>query len=178
MKKNRVDSKGFMLVEVIVSTVVVVTIMTSLYILFNRVYNTYELKSTYTNVDAIYTIKTIEDFFVDNMKMNDLFSDEDYKKVECNDFFSGTILYSCEDIFNQYKVSGLYLMKKQSGNELSEITGVNQTFNDYIKYLNNAVVKKEAEGYWFVIETYEIGNSDDGTADYKILNKYAYLEVK
>lgn len=177
MKKNKLGSKGFMLVEVIVSTVVVVTIMTSLYVLFNRVYNTYELKATYTNVDAVYTIKTIEDFFVDNMKINELFSDVPSKEVKCGDYFSGTILGSCEDIFNQYKVSGLYLMKKQSGDELSEISGVNQTFKDYIKYLNNAVIKKEAEGYWFVIETYEIGNNPDNNKA-KILNKYAYLEIK
>lgn len=178
MKKNKLGSKGFMLVEVIVSTVVVVTIMTSLYVLFNRVYNTYELKATYTNVDAIYTVKTIEDFFVDNLKMKDLFSGvTSYKKVECVDYFFDTTLASCSDIFNQYKVSGLYLMKKQSGDELSEISGVNQTFKDYIKYLNNAVVKKEAEGYWFVIETYEIGNNPDNNKA-KILNKYAYLEIK
>lgn len=177
MKKNMLGNKGFMLVEVIVSTVVVVTIMTTLYILFNRVYNTYELKSTYTNVDAIYTIKTIEDFFVDNMKMNELFGDDDYKKIVCGDYFSGTTLASCNDIFNQYKVSGFYLLNKKSGHELSEISGVNQTFKDYIKYLNNAVIKKDSEGYWFVIETYEIGeNPDDNKA--KILNKYAYLEVK
>ena len=71
MKKNRMfDTKGFMLVEVIVVTVVVATIMVSLYVAFNRVYAAYDLKESYTNIDAVYGIKAVEDYFIDNMQFN------------------------------------------------------------------------------------------------------------
>ena len=54
-----------MLVEVIVVTVVVATIMTSLYILFNRVYNAYDRKSNYIDVDSIYALKMLTDAMID-----------------------------------------------------------------------------------------------------------------
>ena len=69
MKKN---NKGFMLVEVIIVTVIVATIMTSLYVAFVRVYKVYDIKDKYSNVDGIYALNMIMDYYVDNITINNI----------------------------------------------------------------------------------------------------------
>jgi len=169
MKKN---NKGFMLVEVIISTVVVATVMTSLYVAFNKVYNYYELKESYTNVDAIYAIKTIEDYLIDtdnlNVKLKGLTVGNLYQEIPKG--ATGSITYK---IFNEYKINKMYLIKvKGDGSEISKPGGISQTFVEYIDYLNDAVIDLNQQTYLFVVETYE------SASDKNILNKYAYLEVK
>ena len=75
MKKNKLNNKGFMLVEVIIVTVIVATIMTSLYVAFTRVYKVYDMKSRYSNIDGIYALNTIMNYYVENVSMNKLIND-------------------------------------------------------------------------------------------------------
>ena len=104
MKKN---NKGFMLVEVIVVTVVVSTIMTSLYVLFNRVYNAYDKKNQYTEVDTIYALKMIEDYLVDNFKLNELINNTStYSEIIC-----GTEETYCNSVFKEYNINKMYIVK-------------------------------------------------------------------
>ena len=115
MKFVKNNNKGFMLVEVIIVTVIVVSIMTILYLAFNRVYNVYENKAKYTNIDAIYALKTIEDYMIDEMKLTKFISDYGnsyYVEIECsneNAFFNQ--IY-CESIFTQYNINKMFLLKK------------------------------------------------------------------
>lgn len=195
-KKLLFDNSGFMLVEVIIVTVVVATIMVSLYVAFNRVYDVFELKAKYTNVDAIYAIKTVEDYFMDNMKFNDLIKNANTSpiKVTCDmncdsekcfindDTKTNDSFDRCKDIFTTYRINSLYLIKliknvenKKVLPDLSSLS-VNQTFKDYFDYMGNAVTLENDSSHIFLIETYEYGTETDGNRD--ILNKYAYLEVK
>lgn len=170
MKNVKLNNKGFMLVEVIIVTVVVATIMTSLYVLFNRVYNNYELKETYTNVDAIYALKTIEDFLIDEMKLN-AWLKGNTREIKCDDM--SDVNY-CNNIFSQYNINRVFFVKlSDSSNEVPSLPNdVNQTFKDYITYLNNAITFGDDTNYILVTETYE------NSSDKNILNKYAYLEIK
>ena len=171
--KNIKNNKGFMLVEVIIVTVVVVMIMTTLYLAFNRVYNVFELKSKYTDIDAIYAIKTVCDQLIDDLSLN-----EKMKNAEEDGYVE--IIINPDDInnnytimFNQYKINRLFLIKKEGISSESEWpSGINQTFKDYFSYLNNSVINDDTSDYLFVVETYE------DISDKNILNKYAYLEVK
>lgn len=188
MKKRLLfDNTGFMLVEVIIVTVVVATIMVSLYVAFNRVYNFYELKVKYTTIDAIYAIKTVEDYFVDNMKFNDLVNNigtDSYIEVKCSEYFSNDIdvlndsFDLCNEIFSRDRINSLYLVKLDKDVENRKILpdlknlSVNQTFKDYFDYIGNAVSLENDSSYIFLIETYEMDSEKN------ILNKYAYLEVK
>ena len=63
MNKN---NKGFMLVEVIVTSVVIATAMISLYSTFNRLYTSYNRNISYYNIDAIYATKTTIDYLLNN----------------------------------------------------------------------------------------------------------------
>jgi len=178
-KEINLNNKGFMLVEVIIVSVVVAVIMSSLYIAFNRVYNFYDKKETYTNLDAIYGIKTIEDYMIDEMILNGLLSSVSDVEINCessNTVFDNVQDVYCENIFNQYKINKMYLMIKQANNKLNRPDGINESFRDYITYLENVVITNSTSNYLFIVETYEIETTNEN--DKKILNKYAYLEVK
>ena len=71
MKKTiKNNNKGFMLVEVIIVTVVIATIMTSLYVAFSRVYKVYDMKSKYSNIDGIYALNIIKNYYIENITIN------------------------------------------------------------------------------------------------------------
>ena len=53
------NNKGFMLAEVVVTSTIVLTSLISLYITFNKLYNNYEIRSNYYDVDGIYAIKNM-----------------------------------------------------------------------------------------------------------------------
>lgn len=131
MKKN---NKGFMLVEVIVVAVVVATIMTSLYVVFNRVYNTYTRLNKYNDTDLIYALRNLEDDLIDNGKFNTLIKEEmQYKKIECdnNDDY-------CKKIFSTYNINSVYLVRFVNGlDKLKNDSNINETFKDYLDYLGN-----------------------------------------
>ena len=56
MKKN---NKGFMLIELIITSTIVVTAMVSLYASFNRIYSLYKTRNNYYNINGIYASKEI-----------------------------------------------------------------------------------------------------------------------
>jgi len=188
MKNIKNNNKGFMLVEVIVVTVVVVTIMTSLYMVFNRVYNAYDRKNTYTDIDSIYALKMIEDYMIDiensNLFMFNNLIDKNvsYTKIDCGTANDNFNTY-CTAVFEEYNVNEMYIVKNNEGS-LNGLKGVvtNQTFKDYIDYLKNIGIhtikfigNNKKYTNLLIVETHSI---DSGTAsDKKILNKYAYLPI-
>ena len=182
MKKN---NKGFMLVEVIIVTVVVATIMTSLYVVFNRVYNAYDKKSMYSEIDPIYALKMIEDYMLDeevnnNFMLNNLInSNKTYTEITCSIGSTDFNSY-CNAVFEEYNVNKIYLVENTltALNSLkSKVT--NQTFKDYIDYLLNMGINTtnflgsgNVYTELFVIEVYTVADDKNN------LNKYAYLPVR
>ena len=55
MKKKR--SKGFMLVELIVTSTIIVATMIGLYASFTKIYTIYQTKNNYYHIDGIYATK-------------------------------------------------------------------------------------------------------------------------
>ena len=169
MKKN---NKGFMLVETIIVTVVVATIMTSLYIVFNRVYTAYDKKGKYTDVDAVYALKMMEDYMIDETTFN-----EKLKNTNTNSFVEITCTTEtyCESVFDEYNVNKMYIVKNEENalNHLIE-EKINETFKEYLEYLINIGVFEETYSHLLVVETYAI--DDENEKD--IFNKYAYLPIK
>ena len=181
MSKLLKNNKGFMLVEVIVVTVVVATVMISLYTLFNRVYNSYDKKSTYNDIDSIYALKMLEDYFIDkidsDMELNKLIQNTTtFKEIKCeSDNF-------CDNLFKEYNINSIYIVKNNE-NSLKELKNnvTHETFKDYVDYLMNIGIHttnfledNKVYSELLVVETYTI--KDEESKD--ILNKYAYLPIR
>ena len=187
----KINNKGFMLVEVIVVSVVVATIMTSLFIAFERVFNVYDKKSNYTDLDAVYALKMIEDYMIDeidsegNVMINKILVDNTYfTKISCD----GNKY--CDSVFNEYNVNSIYLVKNNEESLIKlkdSVDGsgkyiLNETFREYIEYLMNIGIHtrdfledNKIYSDLLLIEVYSIDTNVED--DKEILNKYGYLPV-
>lgn len=141
MNKN---NKGFMLVEVIVTSVVIATAMISLYSTFNRLYTSYNRNISYHNIDGLYATKTTINYLLNNNFnnfINDTFGGsvttlgKQYKIIidTNNCFETNGICNKIKQIYNvnqmiisEYNVSVLEKIKEEN---------INQTFKEYIDYL-------------------------------------------
>lgn len=178
-----------MLVEVVIVTVVVATIMTSLYVVFNRVYNAYERKGQYTNIDAIYALKMLEDYLIDEKNSD--------KKIKLNELLKSTTSYMeiicdasdtyCNSLFEKYNTNKIYLVNNNKDIlQNLKVVVANETFKEYIEYLLNIrssdgkfTENGDSYSHLFIIETYTIdlseGENKEESEKTKMLNKYAYL---
>ena len=170
------NNKGFMLIEVIVTSTIVLTSMIALYTSFNKLYNNYNVKNSYYNIDATYATKLIlnsmfesdENFGNINeiIKYADL-NDKKYqyiiKNASCNKFeepeFERTTYYAppktCEGIIGLYKINNILIVRydKNILLELNNDLSLNQTFSDYINYLVTYYDIKNSEQFSWIVLT-------------------------
>lgn len=186
MKKIKLNNNGFMLVEVIIVTVIVATIMTSLYMAFARVYKVYDMKSKYSNIDEIYALNTIKNYYIESITFNklinnskntykDLLEDINNGSNYCSTLISGgtsnNYCNKIKSIIENYQINNLYIVDKNKLTELENITSASQTLKDYINFLDNTLDKTDNSIKAYLVGEFTISNSD------KIYN-YAYLPIK
>lgn len=172
---KKLNNFGFMLVEVIIVTVVVVSIMTSLYVVFNRVYKMYEIKNKYSNIDGIYALGLVRDELVDNLTINDLLKEageNTYVTIDENKCV-GNVEF-CNAIFSNYKINKVILVNLYShiienNSNVDKFSDISNTFSDYISYLNNT----EFSDYEQIYKEYE----DDVNKDDTMFMAYFLIEV-
>ena len=183
----KINNKGFMLVEIVVVTVVVVTIMTSLYIVFNRVYNAFEIKSTYSDINAIYALDLLRDYMIEKETTNSFVYNDLIKRVQTENYVEITCNLNedfktyCNEVFEKYNINRVFITKnnKDSLDDIKNIN-INQTFKEYIDYLENTLNFENSEEEILLIETHTVPLSDTDDENTKnekrnTFNKYAYL---
>lgn len=186
MKKNKLNNKGFMLVEVIIVTVIVATIMTSLYVAFTRVYKVYDMKSRYSNIDGIYALNTIKNYYIESITFNklinntkntykDLIEDINNGTNYCSTLISGgtsnNYCNKIKSIITNYQINTLYIVDKNKLTDLENITSASQTLKDYINYLNNTLDKTDNSVKAYLIGEFTISATNE-------IYNYAYLPIK
>lgn len=147
MKLNR---KGFMLAEVVVSASVVAVVLVTMYIGINRMTAAYDKRNRYYDLDAQQVA----------MEVNDLLK----RDSEQNNFTSLTDnYYSLEDIeVNYSKLKAVfnllgenintYYVKNEDGFNNIKNSNINQSFKDYIDYFVSKTNFDEEYSYFIVVE--------------------------
>lgn len=151
MKLNR---KGFMLAEVVVSASVVAVVLVTMYIGINRMTAAYDKRNRYYDLDAQQVA----------MEVNDLLK----RDSEQNNFTSLTDnYYSLEDIENNYQVNyselkdvfsslgeniNTYYVKNEDGFNTMKSLNINQSFKDYLDYFISKTNFDENYSYFIVVE--------------------------
>lgn len=180
------NNKGFMLIEVIVTSTIVVTTMIALYTGFNKLYNDHKTRNSYYNLDATYATKeminsmlvknkgNINEFI--NVVMHNSTYGHIVKENTCiNEIdFGGDVgkkaidtVTSCPNIQSLYSIENMILSEYDS-NSLNKLKGeVKQTFKEYIDYIINyydipsdldVVAQEEKYSYIMLTETKENDN--------------------
>lgn len=153
MKLNR---KGFMLAEVVVSASVVAVVLVTMYIGINRMTAAYDKRNRYYDLDAQQVA----------MEVNDLLKRDSEQKL--NNFTSLTDnYYSLEDIENNYQVNyselkdvfsslgeniNTYYVKNEDGFNTMKSLNINQSFKDYLDYFVSKTSFDEEYSYFVVVE--------------------------
>lgn len=153
-EKMKLNRKGFMLAEVVVSASVVAVVLVTMYIGINRMTAAYDKRNRYYDLDAQQVA----------MEVNDLLK----RDSEQNNFTSLTDnYYSLEDIENNYQVNyselkdvfsslgeniNTYYVKNEDGFNTMKSLNINQSFKDYLDYFISKTNFDENYSYFIVVE--------------------------
>lgn len=164
------NNKGFMLVEVIVTSTIVVTTMILLYSSFNKLSNNYKIKNSYYNLDATYATKEMINSMLKNEEgninefINGTFYNNRYGyiiKKESNVINCTISNISCDNLKKLYSIENMIFSEydSESLDNLKNNESINQTFREYIEYLIKYYSINEHDySYIILTEVNENGN--------------------
>jgi len=166
------NNKGFMLVEVIVTSTIVLISMITLYTSFNKLYNNYKIKKSYYNIDAIYATKNTINNMINiskentdniNIFINNYLPNQSYGYIinasTCEN--SDSSKSNCPALQSLYNIKNMILVEYDPvslDNLKSE--NLNETFKEYIDYLKKYYDIKKNDQYNYIVLT-EIQNNDN-----------------
>ncbi len=151
----KLNKKGFMMAEVVVVSAIILIFLAGLFVSYNQIYGSYKSRVRYYDSVALYRLAYYRDMLIDNHEIANVLNETRNNKIT--------------DItnFDNDKVYIIYNNKSNLiGNELDDISDINETYKDYIKFLSTSIELKNSD-YVMVIE--RCNTADDC--------KYAYLEV-
>lgn len=162
------NNKGFMMVEVIIVSTIIVTILITLYTSFFKLFILYTNRSRYYNIDGVYAIKEITNYLIIDNRLNNILSslssDSDsiflINDSECNSILPSDDEF-CEQLQNLYQINNLVITKKDNilyndGTSLTYLgrndLNINETFKDYLKYLYKYYSNNDEYDYLIILE--------------------------
>lgn len=167
MKKN---NKGFMLIEVIVTSTIIVTVMIGLYASFNKLYINYNVRNKYNDIDTIYATKLVFQNMIDknivSTIVNKIFAGSHYdyliKDGVCNSSYFDDGSLDCSQLPLFYNVDNIVFVEYDlSSIKELETKGINETFKEYIKYVISYYGISDDEGEYSYLLLTEVYDGDD-----------------
>lgn len=156
------NNKGFMMAEVIVVSAIVLTLLSTVYVTYNKLYILYTSRIDYYDVVTLYRLGYYRDNLIENNMMN--MKLEDASK-------SSDKITNISKIYDEDRVLLINNQKEKINSKTVEWVDnqndIHQTFKDYIHYLSGSDDLNGKSNYVFVMERC---NTEDDC-------KYAYLEV-
>lgn len=152
----KLNNKGFMLAEVIISASVIIVTLVSLYAGFARVYKAYEIRSTYYDADSVYALKTISDYFIDEMVFNSYISSinntNKYVEFKKNESPSNKIDAFINKMIENYNFN--FYLTRYNSDYLESIESISSDLKEYIDFLDSdKVIDNSNYKYIFISET-------------------------
>lgn len=167
---NKKNQKGFMLVELIVTSTIVISAMVILYANFNRIYSLYKEKNNYYNIDGIYATKEMTKNLLqanfNKFIVEALDNSNNYKyiieKQDCTQFESINNNEICTALRDLYSINNMLFTEydKSALENLKENADIPSTFKDYLSYIMeyyNITNSETSYSYIILTETEEKG---------------------
>lgn len=135
-----------MLVEVIITSTVVLTAMIGLYATFSRIYSKYNEKNSYYSVEGIYSARVLFEYLMKNDLTSYLNNNNDELIIMKNGTCSSSIknknnvtIGVCGDLKSIYGVQSIIMTEYDKGrlDTLKNTTSFSILFRDYIDYVIN-----------------------------------------
>lgn len=159
----KLGRKGFMLVEVVVVSAVIATVLVTMFIAINRVSSAYSTRDSYNSVDALYLAMAENDILRENNELSDLI---------CNNSNTREITdSSLKEAYNSIGSINLYYSPYDSGKVLSLKNYNNKvTFDGFIDYISNKLDYSNTNYNYLIIA--ELCKTEDDCYYYALKLKY------
>lgn len=155
-----------MLAEAVITSTVVLTTLIGLYATFTKLYNAYNIRTTYFDIDGIYAIKGMIDHLIDNGEFNGIINDlkkmeleyfpKYIKLIDKGKYFNEEQDEYCNSLTELYNIDNMYIVKYEK-EEVLKINKeeINQTFKDYLTYISTYYsfdLEEDGYNYLFIVE--------------------------
>lgn len=152
-EKMKLNRKGFMLAEVVVSASVVAVVLVTMYIGINRMTAAYDKRNRYYDLDAQQVSMEVNDALVRNNGSDVTFDNSGIllsEQISSN--YSET-----KELFDLYKNNlkynnNVYIVKNKDGFNNIKNSNINQSFKDYLDYFISKTNFDENYSYFIVVE--------------------------
>lgn len=159
----KLGRNGFMLVEVVVVSAVIATVLVTMFIAINRVSSAYSTRDSYNSVDALYLAMAVNDILRENNDLSDLV---------CNNSNANEITdSSLKGVYKDIGSINLYYSPYDSGKVLSLKNYNNKvTFDGFIDYIDNKLDYSNTNYNYLIIA--ELCKTEDDCYYYALKLKY------
>lgn len=159
----KLGRNGFMLVEVVVVSAVISTVLVTMFIAINRVSSAYSTRDSYNSVDALYLAMAVNDILRENNKLPNLV---------CNKSNAERITDS--NLENVYKDIDIYSISlyysPYDRDEVSSLKNNKATFDGFIDYIDNKLDYSNTNYNYLIIA--ELCKTEDDCYYYALKLKY------
>ena len=157
----KLNCKGFMLAEVVVVSVIICTVLVTLYTSLVRINNAYDTRNRYYDINTLYFTEEVNDILIYMNYINEYISTSESKEVDLSkNVFSGYNFYSAYNI-NTALGGGIKMyFSLYDANSVGSLAGMNSntTFKDYISYLKEHFDYTEKYEYMLITEICKTGD--------------------
>lgn len=142
---KKLSNKGFMLIEVLVVSVFIATVLVVLFVQFKKINKSYNVSFNYNTVEDLYLLDNIKKLIINNPNSNNFgtyqseVSDSQkyiliYNSKEDNNICPG-LQYDCE-LLKTSDIDILYFARNDARDSMLKDTNILIEFKDYIKYMS------------------------------------------
>ena len=151
-EKMKLNRKGFMLAEVVVSASVVAVVLVTMYIGINRMTAAYDKRNRYYDLDAQQVAMEVNDTIRNNgsdvtfdnrgILLSEQISSNYSETKELFDLYKNNLKYN----------NNVYIVKNKDGFNNIKNSNINQSFKDYLDYFISKTNFDENYSYFIVVE--------------------------
>lgn len=153
---KKINNRGFMLTELLVTSTLVCTVLIFLYTQFFSVKKSYENSFKYNTVNGLYALSNVRDFLVDNdiyiLKQNLLLNDY----VDLTDGDNNEIVLSDSEYFNtlitKLNIKNIIFTKENLTDLINNINNMPNTFEDMKKFIRYIDYNKTGSLYRIIVQ--------------------------
>lgn len=157
----KLGRNGFMLVEVVVVSAVIATVLVTMFIAINRVSSAYSTRDSYNSVDALYLTMAENDILRENNDLSDLV---------CNNSNANEITdSSLKEAYKDIGSINLYYSPYDRDKVLS-LKRNKATFDGFIDYISNKLDYSNTNYNYLIIS--ELCKTEDDCYYYALKLKY------
>lgn len=166
----KLGRNGFMLVEVVVVSAVIATVLVTMFIAINRVSSAYSTRDSYNSVDALYLAMAVNDILRENNDLSDLVCNNSNAN-EITDSNPDSNFENLKGAYNSIGSINLYYSPYDSGKVLFLKNYNNKvTFDGFIDYISNKLDYSNTNYNYLIIA--ELCKTEDDCYYYALKLKY------